>query len=415
MPPSPYPPDPTAALPPHLDPRGRRGGRRRSTGGGVARRSAARLSLFVATLLSASLLVLAGYVWLTYRDINNGVHRLKVAVGQAPSGKHDIDGTDQNILLVGNDDRSNMTNLEVRKLHVGRGSGSKATDTMMIVHIPADGSRATLISLPRDSYVKIPGHGMNKLNSAYLSGYNEAKGTEDQRRAAGADLLIRTVTDLTGLTINHYVQVSLMGFYDISNAIGGVTVNLCHSVDDTITYNRNHGSDGGSGLILSKGKHTITGVQALEFVRQRHNLPNGDLDRVRRQQYFLTAAFRKVASLGIFFKLRQLGDAVQRNVYMDPGLNLTDLATQMQKLSANNIVGRTIPFERFDDNSPVGSVEIVDPAHVQRFVERLIHPPSPSATRSSAPSSRASTGASRASTTPSVSKTPKPLDARCIN
>jgi LCP family protein required for cell wall assembly len=367
-------------------------------------------------LLSVALLLLAGYVWLTYRNINSGVHRLKVAVNAPPSGKNDIDGTDQNILLVGNDDRSNMTDAEVKQLHVGRDGGSMATDTMMIVHIPADGSRATLISLPRDSYVKIPGHSMNRLNSAYVTGYNEASGTQDQKRAAGADLLIRAITNLTGLTINHYVQVSLMGFYDISNAIGGVTVNLCHNVNDTVAYNRSIGSDGGSGLVLSKGKHTIQGVQALEFVRQRHNLPNGDLDRVRRQQYFLTAAFRQVASVGILFKLKALGDAVKRNLYLDPGLNLTDLAQQMQKLSANNIVGKTIPFEGFDHNSPVGDVEVVSPAKVQAFVDRLINGPTTRPSGSAGSSSHSASTPGTATTAPAKSSTsPKPIDAKCIN
>ena len=375
------------------------------------------MSLTLFSLISLSALVLAGYAWSTYRDINNGVSRLKVAVDAPPSGKHDIDGTDQNILLVGNDDRRNMTDAEVKALHVGRDGGSMATDTMMIVHVPADGSKATLISMPRDSYVKIPGHGMNRLNSAYVTGYNSVSGTDDQKRAAGADLLIHTVTDLTGLTINHYVQVSLMGFYDISNAIGGVTVNLCHAVNDTVAYNRSIGSDGGSGLVLSKGKHSIRGVQALEFVRQRHNLPNGDLDRVRRQQYFLTAAFRKVASVGILFKLHALGDAVKRNIYLDPRLNLTDLAQQMEKLSANNITGKTIPFSGFNDNSPVGSVEVVDPAKVQAFVERLINGPTAKPTGTAQSSSKSSTPKSATPKSPSgsASSTPKAIDSKCIN
>jgi LCP family protein required for cell wall assembly len=397
---------PGAPLPPHLDPRGRH----RGHGAGLAGYRLVGRALGV--LLSVGLLLLAGYVWYTYRNLNSGVHRLKVAVNQAPSGKNDIDGSDQNILLVGNDDRTNMTNAEVRKLKVGRDGGSMSTDTMMIVHVPADGSKATLISLPRDAYVNIPGHGMNKLNAAYVFGYNDAAATPDQRRTAGADLLISAITDLTGLTINHYVQVSLMGFYDISNAIGGVPVNLCHSVNDTVAYNRSIGSDGGSGLVLSAGKHSIKGVQALEFVRQRHNLPRGDLDRVRRQQYFLTAAFRKVASIGILFKLNALGDAIKRNIYLDPGLNLTDLARQMEKLSANNIVGKTIPFQGFDNNSPVGSVEIIKPARVQRFVQHLISgtttPKAPTTSKS-----HASTG--QASTPAGGSTTPKPIDSKCIN
>jgi LCP family protein required for cell wall assembly len=401
-----YAGDPSAPLPPHLDPRGRHRGH-----SGAWHVAAGRVALGVFTLLSVAMLVIAGYVWHTYRGIDNGVKRLKVAVGAPPSGKDDIDGKDQNILLVGNDDRSNMTDAEVKKLHVGRGTGSKATDTMMIVHVPADGSRATLISLPRDSYVDIPGHDKNKLNAAFLDGYNEASGTDDQKRAAGADLLIRTVTNLTGLTINHYVQVSLMGFYDISNAIGGVQVNLCHAVNDTVRHNRAIGLSGGSGLRLSKGKHTIQGVQALEFVRQRENLPRGDIDRVRRQQYFLTAAFRKVASVGIVFKLQALGDAVKRNIYLDPDLHLTQLAQQMEKLSANNIVGRTIPFERFQDEN-VGNVEIVNPAKVQAFVKRVIDGPT------STPSAKASSSASsttRTSTPASRSTTPKAIDSKCIN
>ena len=174
-----------------------------------------------------------------------------------------------------------------------------STDTMMIVHVPADGTKATLISLPRDSYVHIKGHGMDRLNSAYVYGYNDAGNVStDQRRSAGANLLISTITDLTGLTINHYIQVSLLGFYEISDAIGGVPVTLCHAVDDTHAANQAAGLSGGSGLKLSKGRHVIKGVTALEFVRQRHFLPRGDLDRVRRQQYFLTAAFRQVASVG---------------------------------------------------------------------------------------------------------------------
>ena len=373
------------------------------------------MTLSVLTVLSLGLLVAAGYAWYTYRDINNGVPRLNVAVNAPPSGKKDIDGKDQNILLVGNDDRSNLTDAEVAALHVGRDGGSMSTDTMMIVHVPADGSRATLISLPRDSYVDIPGYGKNKLNAAYVFGYDNAGGTPDEKRTAGADLLISTIQDLTGLTVNHYVQVSLMGFYDISNAIGGVSVNLCKAVDDSTAANEAAGLDGGSGLVLSAGKHTIQGVQALEFVRQRHFLPNGDLDRVRRQQYFLTAAFRKVASVGIVFKLNALGDAVKRNIYMDPGLDLTGLANQMSNLSANNIVSKTIPFERFDDDTPVGSVEIVDPAKVQAFVDDLINPPA-SRPSSPGPASRsATTPTSTAKATASGSASTAPIDAQCIN
>jgi len=408
--------DPSAPLPPHLDPRGRHRGRRRAPGG-AGKQSAVVVGRVVGSLLSIALLMLAGYTWLTYRNIDKGVPRGKVHVGATPvGGTANFDGKDQNILLVGIDDRSQMTDAEVRNLHVGRSGGSMATDTMMIVHVPADGSRATLISIPRDSYVNIPGYGMNKINAAYAFAYNKASGSYDEKRTAGANLLLQTIGNLTGLSIDHYVQVNFMGFYDIANALGGITVNLCHNVDDTLGYNQRNGSDGGSGFRMSRGRHTLNAIQSLEFVRQRHNLPNGDLDRTRRQQYFLTAAFRKVASVGILLKLKDLGDAVKRNLFVDQGLHLTDLARQMENLSANNIVGKRIPFERFA-NVDVGSVEIVNPAQVQRFVKGLIEGPAKPSSTPSAPASRTVTAAPGATTSPTapVTRTPQPIDARCIN
>jgi LCP family protein required for cell wall assembly len=332
-------------------------------------------------LLSASLLLLAGYEWHTFRSINDKVQRLPIPSIVHPHVKNAVhDGQDMNILLVGNDDRSNMTDAEVRELKVGRDGGSLNTDTMMIVHVPADGSKATLISLPRDSYVAIPGHGMNKLNAAYSLGYNGTPGSAIAKRTAGADLLTRTVSNLTGLTINHYIQVSLMGFYDLAQAIGGIPVDLCGPVDDTHAHNVAAGGYGGSGFKMSAGQHTLTALQALEFVRQRFNFPNGlgDLDRVKRQQYFLTAAFRRVATVGFLFKLARLGDALERNVFMDQGLDLIELAHQMQKLSANNINGMTIPFVRFAYvyiNGVRQSVEIVSPAMVRHKMRQLIDGP----------------------------------------
>jgi LCP family protein required for cell wall assembly len=326
-------------------------------------------------VLSAALIVAFAFGWNYYRQLNSGLNRISLNNGASAPGHHDIDGKDQNLLIVGNDDRSELTNAQVNELHVGHDGGSIATDTMMIVHIPANGSKATLISLPRDSYVSIPGYGMDRLNAAYADGYSHASGTHNQKIAAGADLLIQTIYDLTGLTINHFVQVTLLGFVTLSDAVGGVTVDLCHAVNDTVAYNRSIGQDGGSGLVLSAGTHTIQGVTALEFVRQRHNLPNGDLDRTARQRYFLTAAFRKVASVGILSHLSQLKSAIQKSIYVDSGLDITSLATQMANLSANNIKGERIPFDHFQTvsiNGTPSSVEIVDPAKVKTFVNTLI-------------------------------------------
>lgn len=373
----------------------------------------------IAGLLSLSVLLASGYAWANYRKLDHGLRRLSIATGttqNAPKGA-DIDGKDQNLLVIGNDDRSTMTDNEVHQLKTGRDGGSLATDTMIIVHVPADGSRATLISLPRDSYVKIPGYGTDRLNSAYASAYAAAKGGTDVKRAAGANLLIRTITDLTGLTIDHFLQVDLIGFYRISNALGGVTVNLCHAVNDPEF----------SHLVMSAGKHSIEGVPALEFVRQRHGLTNGDIDRTARQRYFLTAAFRKVTTAGTLLNSRRLAalvSAVDKSIYVDRTFSLASLIKQMSNLSANNIVGNSIPIEGYA-NVDVGNVVMVDQAKVRTFVRRLIS--SGSATRPSSAGTSASPPTPAADTAPTPSADPapsvsalaatptKPLDAGCIN
>jgi LCP family protein required for cell wall assembly len=369
----------------------------------------------VAALLSVSVVFVSAYVWANYRKLDHGLRRLSITTGPQPSvpggGREtDIDGKDQNLLVIGNDDRSTMTDKEIHQLKTGWDGGSLATDTMIIVHVPADGSKATLISLPRDSYVKIPGYGTDKLNSAYASAYTAAKGNTDAKRAAGANLLIRTITNLTGLTIDHFLQVDLIGFYRISNALGGVPVNLCHAVDDP-QY---------SHLVMSAGKHTISGVQALEFVRQRHGLPHGDIDRTARQRYFLTAAFRKIASAGTLLNSRKLANlvsAVDKSIYVDRTFSLASLIKQMSNLSANNIVGNSIPYEGYA-NVDVGNVVIVNPAKVKVFVNKLIHagPPAPSTTpdRSADASPAASPSTTPAAPAP-VRTSAKPLDAGCIN
>ena len=366
--------DPNAPLPPHLDPRGRHRGNHGS------RFHAFRIVGGTAlALLSVFCLVLAGYAWYNFRSLNNGLHRLDLTPDAESTQSNDVDGTDENILVVGNDDRSNLSLKEARDLHVGLDGGSLATDTMMVVHIPADGSKAQIISLPRDSYVDIPGHEKAKLNAAYVDGYNSLNqnATSDDRRAAGAKLLIRTISDLTGLTIDHFVQVSLIGFVKISDAVGGVTINLCSAVDDSAAANQAAGMDGnGSGFKMSAGVHKISGVTALEFVRQRHFLTNGDLDRAARQRYFLTQAFGKIASAGTLLnpgKLSSLAHAIDQAIYVDKGLDIVKLAEQVSQLDPGNIKGKSIPFERYADVD-VGSVEIVNPAAVKKFVDKLFHP-----------------------------------------
>lgn len=384
------------ALPPQLDPSGR-SDRRPAEPHNGARGSTARGVLLgfkiIAAALSLVVLVGSGWAWATYRNFTSNIKRVQIT-SHSGAGAKNIDGSAQNILIVGNDDRDTATNAELAQLGTTRDGGSYNTDTMMLLHVPADGSKATVISFPRDSYVDIPGHGKNKLNSAYVNGVNDTNGTPDQKKAGGASLLDYTIENLTGLSIDHFVQVDLLGFYRISNAIGGVSVCLNQAMGPaTYVGQTGPGFDSGyepdgsfhksySGINLKKGNNTIKGSQALAFVRQRHGLLNGDLDRIKRQQYFLSAVFRKLVSGGTLlnpFKLQNLLKAITNSLTMDQSLDPLKLAQQMQNLTAGNVIFSTIPLSGDNPNSPVGDVITVNTAAMPDFINRLIGHPSAAA------------------------------------
>jgi len=354
-----------APLPPELNPRGRRAGREEQRAaqqqGEPAhhRRHAALIGRdTVVAVISFGLVAISGFAWYTYNvGFKSKIARVN-AISSTGRPARDVDGKDQNLLVVGNDDRDTATDKELSAIGTTRDGGSYNTDTMMLMHLPANGAKATVISFPRDSYVAIPGHGMGKLNSAYPNGIVDNHGS----KAAGARLLVRTIENLTGLTIDHFVQVDLLGFYRISNAIGGVQVNLCQAQHEA-----------NSSINLPKGKSTIKGTQALAFVRQRYGLPNGDLDRIKRQQYFLSAAFRKVSSAGTLlnpFKLKNLLKAVTRSLQLDNSLDPLKLATQFQDLTAGNLIFKTIPTHGTEDTD-AGNVVVVHQSEVRQFAMQL--------------------------------------------
>lgn len=330
----------------------------------------------VAAAVSFVVVVGSGWAWATFKNFTSNIPHGPAVPARSAAG--DPDGKATNILLTGNDSRAGASPAELRALSTQNDGGSVNTDTMMVLHVPADGSQATVISFPRDSWVDIPGHGKGKMNSAFGIGYNQAKGAgADEQSAQGAGLImtIRTIEALTGLYIDHYMQVNLLGFYRISNAIGGVPVCLNNA------QNPNTDSDpfghGYSGINLPKGVSVIKGSQALAFVRQRHGLPRGDLDRIQRQQYFLASAFRKVSSAGVLlnpFKLHDLLGAVGSSLLTDPHLDLLGLGRQFAEMSAGNITYKTIPNNGPQTIYPDGvetSIVQVDSAAMPAFVRSL--------------------------------------------
>ena len=348
---------------------------------GSIRRATLLSGRVLVALISVTALIGSGIAWATYRQFTQGIQHGQ-ALPDLPRGVKRIDGKDQNILLLGNDSIAGATPAEVRALGTTTDRSDSATDTMMILHIPADGKKATIISFPRDSWVSIPGHGMFKLNAAYLDGFNDAaaQGAKDllTRQSAGILLVAQTLSELTGLHIDHYVQVNLLGFYEISEAIGGVNLCLNEAQNKETEGDPSH-PNGYSGINLKKGwNRNVRGAQALAFVRQRHGLPRGDIDRIVRQQYFLSAVFKKATSSSTLlnpFKLQKLLDSVKRSLITDPKLDILSFVQQFTKIAGGNVSFATVPI--VDPGFWEGNQQVVkvDPAAVKTFVSKLVGAP----------------------------------------
>jgi LCP family protein required for cell wall assembly len=325
-------------------------------------------------------LAATGIGWHLFQDLTGGISTSDVILGGSPKPA----GTDMNILLVGVDSRTDaqghpLSKQVLAELRSGAEDGVLNSDTIILLHVPADGSRATAISIPRDTYVEVPGYGRNKINSAYPTATVEAanklrqEGDDPQTvvsesRTAGRTELISTVERFTGVKIDHYAEVNLLGFYHLTQAIGGVEVCLKHPVHEWR-----------SGANFRAGRQTIAGADALAFVRQRHELPQGDFSRIRRQQVFLAAVAHKILSAGTLTspgKLRGLIDAAKESVVLDSGWNVLSFARQASNLAGGNIEFLTIPTRGAATNSH-GDVVLANPGEVQRFVAARFGMPPP--------------------------------------
>jgi LCP family protein required for cell wall assembly len=204
--------------------------------------------------LSVALLVGNGYAYATYKYLGQSIQSVTLPAlhghNSAPTTGPAGPGQDINILVVGDDTRLGLTSADQKELHTGS-DATQGTDVMMIVHIPANDRKATIASLPRDSYVDI-GHGYikNKLNAVFSDAYYDRHGTPAQNERAGANLLFETVETLTGVTLNRHVQVGFTGFEQIASVIGSLPVNLCESVDDRY-----------SGFDQSAGPHDLNAAR----------------------------------------------------------------------------------------------------------------------------------------------------------
>ncbi|MFF3645293.1 LCP family protein [Streptomyces sp. NPDC002564] len=280
------------------------------------RRAHARRSKRRRRLRRAVLVVLVVPVLVAGGTYGWAESRLRRDVDLGAYGHRPPPGAGTNYLIVGSDSRDGLSEGDVEDLHAG-GGGGRRTDSMMLVHTGAHG--ATMVSLPRDSYVTLPGRldtltgktkrpERDKLNAAFSYG--------------GPELLAHTVERNTGLRIDHYAEIGFAGFVNIVDAIGGVRMCLDRDIVDEK-----------SGADLRKGCHTLDGRQALAFVRQRHQEREGDLGRSKNQQKFLSTLAHQAARPDTLFDPLRAGPAAQAGLdtlIVDEDMDLRDLGTMFR-------------------------------------------------------------------------------------
>ncbi|HVW41881.1 MAG TPA: LCP family protein [Amycolatopsis sp.] len=341
-------------------------------------RAAAKVAL---ALLSVIALAATGYAYVTYHHTQSDLQTTDILSqpdDDVPPPPAD-DGA-EDILLVGVDARTDMQGnplpLSVLKTLRTEQTDAINTDTLIILRVPKNGGKPTAISIPRDTWVTVPKGGQAKINSVFgtskaaaaaqlrAQGRRDAAGIERDSDQAGRKVLVQTIQDLTQVRLDHYAEVNLLGFYLITEALGGVDVCLNHATED-----KDSGADFAAGL------QTVTGGEALSFVRQRKNLPRGDLDRIVRQQVFLGSALHKVLTAGVLTnpgKLNDLTDALRRSLVLDPDFDLLQFAEKAKGLASGDVQFDTIPVLTISGRSPDGqSIVEVDPAGVRQYIAGL--------------------------------------------
>lgn len=291
-----------------------------------------------------SLVVLAasGTAW-AFTDYVAGKLNL---VDAGIDGSHPGPSGAMNILLVGADRREGLSKQEQRELHLGHDPGQR-TDTVMLMHVSKNHNNISVVSLPRDSYVPIPGHGHGKINSSY-----SPKAYPD----GGPSLTVKTVQQATGVHVDHYMEINFLGVLKIVDALGGVQICTPKPMVDKA-----------SGIHLSAGKHMLNGKQSLQYVRTRHTYADQDLGRMQAQQKFLSALLNKAISTGTLTspsKMTHFLNATLASIRADSGFSasaIRKLASQMSGVTTDDVAFTTVPIANANYTVPgIGSSVLWD-------------------------------------------------------
>ncbi len=315
------------------------------------------------TILSISIVAISAISWAGLGRITAAIPKIDAFAGLNDRPKKESSAV--NYLVVGSDTREGLSRAEIKRLKVGgtEVAAGKRSDTMLLVHISKKRDKAAIISIPRDTYARIPEHensqgklipaAYSKINSAYNWG--------------GAPLLIQTFEEMSGLRIDHYVEVNFVGFVRMVDALGGVEICTKRDIDDPKSH-----------LVLPAGRHILDGVDSLKYVRTRQFDGLGDLGRMKRQQEFAGAMLRKATSAGVLLNPVKMLDFVNSaldSVVTDEGLNQGDLLTlgkQLRNLSASSVRTLTIPLKYYNySKNGVSAAVLWDPVLAPELFDRI--------------------------------------------
>ncbi len=296
-----------------------------------------RLLVILASLVALALVATMA----VYFSVSSKLTKINVLVPTS------LTSAGTNWLIAGSDSRGGLTTQQENQLSLGHDITGGRSDTIMLLHLPANGTRPTLVSLPRDSYVPIPGQGYNKLNAAYAIG--------------GPKLLIATVQNATGLPVNHFMSIGFGGLVSVVNDVGGVSMCLKAPMKDPK-----------AGLNLKAGCQTLNGDQALGFVRTRA-FTEGDLQREQDQRVLLKAILSKMTSAGTLanpFAVIPAANGAASAISVDQSTGLSQLVSVAFAL--RDPVTTTVPFGQFA-NTNVGSVVEWNATAAKQFFHDLAH------------------------------------------
>ena len=359
--------------------------------------AAGKAGYALSCVAAALVLAVSGFSYFVVRDVSSIGGSNAITSGPSIGA--------QNILLMGLESRTDwngniLPNNILNALHAGsrlgveNGVGGNATNTLILIHIPAGGKKAVGFSIPRDDWVNfadtLGSQQVGKIDQAYgvsLAAKESQLRTQEPGMSqnqvafagneAGRAATVATVEQLTGVHIDHFAEVNLDGFYELASVLGGVEVCLNHPVP----YDPN------SGFYARKaGYQHLSPTMALAFVRQRDGLLNGDLDRTHRQQAFLDSVMQQLRTEGVLSdltKINSLLSVAKQYVITDSGWNLLDFASQMRSLTSGNLTFHTLPIVAYETIDGQDANQ-VNPAAIQQEVQETFYP-APDSSSSPAP------------------------------